>query len=67
MLFDTIWAKIAPSVDKNTQEKIIMLAEEVDTLFDFAPQTILPEFLGGDVDEDAFLYGQEAEKNEESS
>lgn len=50
MLFDTIWAKIAPTIAPHTLEKIVMLAEEMDTLYDFAPQSILPEFLGGDLD-----------------
>lgn len=58
MLFDTIWAKVVPSIPKATLDKIILLGDDIDTLYDFAPQRILPDFLGGDVDEETFLYGQ---------
>jgi hypothetical protein len=38
MLFDTIWTKIAPSIPKETQEKIIMIADEIENVYEFAEQ-----------------------------
>lgn len=62
MLFDTIWTKIAPPIPKDTQEKVIMIADELENIYEFADQQILPEFLGGEIDEETFLYGREENK-----
>ena len=47
MLFDTIWAKISHNIPKTTQEKIIMIGEDADDLYEFVQPEMLPEFLGG--------------------
>lgn len=47
MLFDTIWAKVSPLLAKDTLEKVVMIADQSATLFEYAQPDILPEFLGG--------------------
>ena len=58
MLFDTIWNKLLPSIHPHTQEKILMIGDELENLYEFAEPSILPDFLGGDVDLEEFVSGQ---------
>ena len=50
MLFDTIWNKLLPSIHPHTQEKILMIGDELENVYEFAEPSILPDFLGGDVE-----------------
>ena len=36
MLFDTIWNQIAHAIPKDTQENIIMIADEIENIYEFA-------------------------------
>lgn len=51
MLFDTIWNSISPSIPPATQEKILMIGNELENIYEFAEPKMLPEFLGGEVDD----------------
>jgi hypothetical protein len=33
MLFDTIWAKVAPAIPKETLEKVIMIGDEIENIY----------------------------------
>lgn len=33
MLFDTIWAKLAHTIPKETEEKIVMIGEDIEQLY----------------------------------
>jgi hypothetical protein len=72
MLFDTIWTKITPLISPHTLDKVVMIGDEVENLYEFAEQSVLPDFLGGDIPEEDFLndrqgVGSPQKEEEESS
>lgn len=42
-----------------------MIGEDIEQLYQFAEADILPDFLGGEVDEETFLFGENLGKEEE--
>jgi hypothetical protein len=60
MLFDTIWTKITPLISPHTLDKVVMIGDEVENLYEFAEQSVLPDFLGGDIAEEDFLNDRQS-------
>lgn len=55
MLFDTIWNKFSDNICEETQDKIVMLGDDIENVFEEVGSSLLPEFLGGELEDELFL------------